>query len=68
MYSESFQRLPQHVQDIVTAGIDKEIETSFSRIEEARSAGNRDAEIGFLEGDIMRSSALRKELTGDDAA
>ena len=68
MHAESFQRLPEHVQEIVTTGLDEEIKASFAKIEEARAAGDRETEISFLEGDIIRSSALRKSLTGEDAA
>ncbi|MBL3698747.1 hypothetical protein [Leucobacter luti] len=67
MPSESFQRLPLEVQDIVTSGLETEIHTAFELIGEAKNSGSLSAEeIGFLEGDIIRASALRSQLTGED--
>lgn len=66
MSTQSFLRLPQSVQDLVIEGLDEEVRTAFSRIEEAQAAG-QDDEVRFLEGDIMRASALRQRLTGEAA-
>lgn len=66
MASQNFLRLPQHIQDVVTAGLDDEITDAFARIEEARAAGDED-QVRFLEGDILSASTLRKNLTGEDA-
>ncbi|MGJ0203493.1 hypothetical protein [Leucobacter sp. gxy201] len=66
MASESFLRLPQSVQDIVTSGLEAEIQDSFSRIESLRDQGGDENEIRFLEGDILNASALRKALTGEE--
>lgn len=65
MPSQNFLRLPEAVQELVTEGLDAEVQASFARIEEAQAAGDN-TQIRFLEGDIMRASALRQKLTGED--
>lgn len=60
----SFSRLPAFLQDIVTAGLDEEIENAFARIEKAQKDGN-DSAVSFFEGDVLRASGLREKLTGD---
>ncbi|GAA1625984.1 hypothetical protein [Leucobacter chromiireducens] len=68
MPSESFQRLPQEVQEIVTLGLENEIQTAFEAIGKAKANSSLSVEeIGFLEGDILRASALRSRLTGEDS-
>lgn len=64
MSDENFSRLPVFLQDIVTAGLDGEIENSFARIEQAQKDGD-DAAVSFFEGDVLRASGLREKLTGD---
>lgn len=64
---ESFQRLPQEVQEIVTTGLETEIHTAFELIGEAKKNSSLSVEeIRFLEGDILRASALRARLTGEE--
>lgn len=65
MPSQNFLRLPEAVQELVTEGLDAEVQASFARIEEAQAAGDN-TQVRFLEGDIMRASALRQKLTGED--
>lgn len=65
MTSQSFLRLPESVQVLVTEGLDAEVQSSFARIEEAQAAGDETL-VRFLEGDIMRASALRMKITGED--
>lgn len=68
MISVSFLRLPSSVQRLVTDGLDEEISAAFTRIGEAKTDPSIEAaEIRFLEGDIMRASALRGRLTGESA-
>lgn len=64
MSDESFSRLPAFLQDIVTVGLDEEIENSFARIAQAQKDGD-DAAVAFFEGDVLRASGLREKLTGD---
>lgn len=68
MTSASFLRLPSSVQRLVTDGLDEEISAAFARIGQAKTDTSIEAaEIRFLEGDIMRASALRGRLTGESA-
>ncbi|MCW2288667.1 hypothetical protein [Leucobacter luti] len=68
MTSASFQRLPIEVQDIVTLGLEDEIQTAFELIGEAKKSGSLSVEeIRFLEGDILRASGLRARLTGEES-
>lgn len=66
MTSESFLRLPQSIQDIVTSGLEAEIQDAFSKIERLRDSNGDEAEIRFLEGDIIKASELRLALTGEE--
>lgn len=66
MSTESFLRLPQSVQDIVTSGLEAEIQECFTKIEALRDQNGDEAEIRFLEGDIIAASELRKSLTGEE--
>lgn len=66
MTSASFLRLPSSVQRVVTDGLDAEISAAFDRIGQSKTDPSIEAaEIRFLEGDIMRASALRGRLTGE---
>ena len=68
MTSPSFQRLPSSIQQLVTDALDREIQSGFERISEVqRDPAGDAAEVRFIEGDIVRASALRKQLTGEDA-
>jgi len=67
MATESFLRLPQSVQDIVTSGLEAEIQESFAKIEKLRNSNADETEIRFLEGDIISASELRLALTGEEA-
>ena len=68
MISVSFLRLPSSVQRLVTDGLGEEISAAFTRIGQAKTDTSIEpAEIRFLEGDIMRASALRGRLTGESA-
>lgn len=65
MVAEHFQRLPESVQQLVTDGLDAEVETSLERISEEKAKPSPDAvEIAFLEGDILQATKLSGELTG----
>lgn len=67
MTSASFLRLPSSVQRLITDGLDEEISAAFDRIGRSKTDATIDAaEIRFLEGDIMRASALRGRLTGEN--
>lgn len=67
MATESFARLPQHIQKIVTDGLDDEILMGFERISEAQKDQSADPTvISFAEGDIVRVSELRTRLTGEE--
>ena len=69
MPSESFLRLPQHIQDIVTSGLEEEIKAAFEKIERERTSQTVEEEqIRFYEGDIVRASGLRASLTGEEAS
>ncbi|MFA5607849.1 MAG: hypothetical protein WDA07_11755 [Leucobacter sp.] len=69
MPSESFLRLPQYIQDIVTSGLEEEIKAAFEKIERERTSQTMEEEqIRFYEGDIVRASALRASLTGEEAS
>ncbi|WP_125098927.1 hypothetical protein [Leucobacter chromiireducens] len=65
MTSQSFLRLPESIRALVTEGLDAEVQASFAHIEEAQAAGDESL-VRFLEGDIMRASALRMKVTGED--
>ena len=65
MVAEYFQRLPESVQQLVTDGLDAEVEASLSRISEEKAKASPDAtQISFLEGDILQATKLSGELTG----
>lgn len=65
MVAEYFQRLPESVQQLVTDGLDAEVEASLERISEEKAKPNPDqTEIAFLEGDVLQATKLSGELTG----
>ncbi len=68
MITASFQRLPQSIQKLVTDALDEEIQTGFEKIGRAQKDSSADeSAVRFIEGDIVRASALRKLLTGEAA-
>lgn len=67
MLHESFHRLPETTRILITDGLDREIEEGFERIERAQKEGAPPEAIRSFEGDILRVSDLRKQLTGEDA-
>lgn len=52
----------------MTSGLEAEIQSSFSKIESLRDANGDEAEIRFLEGDIIKASELRQALTGEEVS
>ena len=65
MSSEFFQRLPQSIQQQVTAGLDAEVEASLALISDEKSRATPDAtKIAFLEGDVLQATKLATDLTG----
>ena len=66
MRSESFNRLPAHIQHSVLDGLDEEIREGFQRTEEAPEEGPTAADRARQIADgIVRSLALRNAFTGD---
>ncbi|KIP52974.1 hypothetical protein [Leucobacter komagatae] len=66
MPSESFHRLPSHVQQSVLEGLDEEIRAGFQKTEEAPTEGPTAADNARQIADgIVRSLALRNSFTGD---
>ncbi len=68
MQSRGFQGLPSQVQDLVLQGLDSEVESAKSKIEEAEESRPVDADLlGSLQGDIVRVEGLRSLLTSGQA-
>lgn len=68
MKAEYFQRLPESVQQLVTDGLDAEVEASLARISEEKASATPDAvQIAFLEGDILQATKLSTHFTGRSA-
>ncbi|UOQ59685.1 hypothetical protein MUN76_11580 [Leucobacter rhizosphaerae] len=68
MQSRGFQGLPSQVQDLVLQGLDSEVESAKSKIEEAEENRPVDADLlGSLQGDIVRVEGLRSLLTSGQA-
>lgn len=68
MQSRGFQGLPSQVQDLILQGLDSEVESAKSKIEEAEEHRPVDADLlGSLQGDIVRVEDLRSLLTSGQA-
>lgn len=68
MQSRGFKGLPSQVQEIVLKGLDSEVESAKSKIQEAEQARPVDADLlGSLKGDVTRVENLRSHLTSGQA-
>lgn len=68
MQSRGFQGLPSQVQELVLKGLDSEVKSAKSKIQEAEQARPVDADLlGSLKGDVIRVENLRSHLTSGQA-
>ena len=68
MQSRGFQGLPSQVQEIVLKGLDSEVKSAKSKIQQAEQAKPVDADLlGSLKGDVTRVEDLRSRLTSGQA-
>lgn len=69
MLSDSFQRLPDGVQQIVLDGLDEEIRAGFQKTEDAKNDESMtDDAVRQTATGIVRSLELRNAFTGEDSA
>lgn len=69
MITDSFNRLPDAIRQLVLDGLDKEIQSGFDRAEKAESDANTpESTVNILTRGIARTSKLRDSLTGESTS